>query len=154
MLGAAAALEIPSLIVIGKLGSRFPSITLIATGCLSGIIYYIAASFVTSPVWLIVLQPLNAWRVAAISGMGLTLFQRIIPRAGLSTGLFTNTTRLGAICSGPIIALGSATALGERGIFLTCGCLSLLSLVVILIVARLRPDAPDATSLDGDAQQP
>ena len=30
-----------------------------------------------------------------------------------------NTRRVGAIISGPIIAVGSLTALGQRGIFLT-----------------------------------
>jgi MFS transporter, SET family, sugar efflux transporter len=40
----------------------------------------------------------------------------MIPRPGLSTGLYANTRRVGAIVSGPIIALGSTTALGNRGI--------------------------------------
>jgi MFS transporter, SET family, sugar efflux transporter len=63
---------------------------------------------------------LNAWFFAAVAGMGLTLFQQIIPRPGLASGLFVNTRRLGAIVSGPIIAFGSMTAHGYRGIFAVC----------------------------------
>ena len=93
-------------------------------------------AFVTGPVLLLALQPLNAWCFAAIAGVGLTLFQQMIPRPGLSTGLYMNTRRIGAIVSGPIIAIGSTTVLGNRGIFLACGLLILLALVVIAMAAR------------------
>jgi MFS transporter, SET family, sugar efflux transporter len=115
--GVAAGLEVPALILIGRLSLRFSSLRLIVTGCVAGIAYYVAMAYVTGPVMLIALQPLNAWCFAAIAGVGLTLFQQIIPRPGLSTGLYMNTRRVGAIVSGPIIALGSTTALGNRGIF-------------------------------------
>jgi MFS transporter, SET family, sugar efflux transporter len=38
------------------------------------------------------------------------LFQQIIPRPGLASVLYANTRRLGAIVSGPVIALGSISA--------------------------------------------
>ena len=135
-LGVAAGLEVPALIVIGKISRRFSSLPLIATGCLAGIAYYVAMAYVTGPVMLIALQPLNAWCFAAIAGVGLTLFQQMIPRPGLSTGLYMNTRRVGAIVSGPIIALGSTTPMGNRGIFLTCGLLIFLALLVIATAAR------------------
>jgi MFS transporter, SET family, sugar efflux transporter len=135
-LGVAAGLEVPALILIGKLTLRFASLPLIATGCLGGIAYYIAMAYVTGPVMLIALQPLNAWCFAAIAGVGLTLFQQMIPRPGLSTGLYTNTRRVGAIVSGPVISLGSTTSLGNRGIFLACGLLIVLALAVIATAAR------------------
>ena len=137
-LGVAAGLEVPALVLIGKLSLRFSSLRLIASGCLAGIAYYVAMAYVTGPVMLLALQPLNAWCFAAIAGVGLTLFQQMIPRPGLSTGLYMNTRRIGAIISGPIIALGSATALGNRGIFLTCGLLILLALIVIAAAAGQR----------------
>jgi MFS transporter, SET family, sugar efflux transporter len=143
-LGVAAGLEIPVLVLIGRLSLRFSSLRLIMTGCLAGIAYYVAMAYVTGPVMLIALQPLNAWCFAAIAGVGLTLFQQMIPRPGLSTGLYTNTRRIGAIVSGPIIALGSTTALGNRGIFLACGLLTVLALVVIATAARQRAARPTA----------
>ena len=141
-LGVAAGLEVPVLILIGRLSLRFSSLRLIAAGCLAA--YYVAMAYVTGPVTLIALQPLNAWCFAAIAGVGLTLFQQMIPRPGLSTGLYSNTRRIGAIVSGPIIALGSKTALGNRGIFLACGLLTVLALVVIAIAARQREPRPTA----------
>ena len=48
---------------------------------------------------LITLQILNAWQFAMVAGVGLTLFQRTIPRPGLASGLFANAARLGAIVS-------------------------------------------------------
>ena len=146
-LGVAAGLEVPALILIGKLSLRFSSLRLVATGCVAGIAYYVAMAYVTGPVVLIALQPLNAWCFAAIAGVGLTLFQQMIPRPGLSTGLYMNTRRIGAIVSGPIIALGSTTALGNRGIFLACGLLIVVALVVIAVAARLqhRPDRRPST---------
>lgn len=54
------------------------------------------------------LQVLNAWFIAAVVGIGFTLFQEIIPRPGLASGLYANTRRLGAIVSGPLIGLGGS----------------------------------------------
>jgi SET family sugar efflux transporter-like MFS transporter len=74
---------------------------------------------------------------AAIAGVGLPLFQQMIPRPGL----YMNTRRIGAIMSGPLIALGSLTVLGNRGIFL--GCSIVTAAAVIVIVGR-RPTAEPA----------
>jgi SET family sugar efflux transporter-like MFS transporter len=130
-LGVAAGLEIGALLLIGRLTDRFPGLLLLATGCLTGIAYYIGMAFVSGPAMLIGLQVLNAWFFASVAGVGLTLFQRIIPRPGLASGLFVNTRRLGAIASGPIIALGSMTVLGYAGVFLACAGLTVLALVLI-----------------------
>jgi MFS transporter, SET family, sugar efflux transporter len=60
----------------------------------------------------------------------------MIPRPGLSTGLYMNTRRIGSIVSGPIIAIGSLTVLGQRGIFLTSAVLTLIGLAIITIANR------------------
>jgi SET family sugar efflux transporter-like MFS transporter len=60
-LGVAAALEVPALILIGRLGERYSHLGLIATSCVAGIVYYLGLAFVTGPVHLIVLQLPNAW---------------------------------------------------------------------------------------------
>jgi MFS family permease len=130
-LGVAAALEVPALIFIGRLSDRYSHLGLIATGCLAGIAYYLGLAFVTGAIVLIALQVLNAWFFAGIAGIGLPLFQRMIARPGLSTGLYMNTRRVGSIVSGPIIAIGSLTVLGQRGIFLTSAALTLIGLVII-----------------------
>ena len=135
-LGVAAALEVPALLLIGRLSERYSHLGLIATSCLAGIAYYLGLAFVTGPILLIGLQLLNAWSFAGIAGIGLPLFQQMIPRPGLSTGLYMNTRRLGSIVAGPIIAIGSLTALGQRGIFLTSAALTLIGLLIIAIASR------------------
>ena len=63
--------------------------------------------------------------------MGLTLFQHLIPRPGLASGLYANTRRLGAIASGPIIGFAAVTALGYHGVFAACAVLTVPALAVI-----------------------
>ena len=140
-LGVAAALEVPALILIGRLTERFSSLGLVVTSSLAGIAYYVGLAFVTGPVMLIALQPLNAWCFAGIGGVGLTLFQQMIPRPGLSTGLYMNTRRIGNIVAGPIIAVGSLTALGQRGIFLACAIVTVIGVGIIGIASRTSSSA-------------
>ncbi|MCW1805465.1 MFS transporter [Brachybacterium squillarum] len=136
VLGVAAALEVPALVIIGRLGDKVPHLTLVAVGAVAGIAYYLGLALATGPVALLLLQVLNAVCFAAIGGIGLALFQDLIPGAGLSTGLFMNTRRLGAIVSGPIIALGALSPLGQRGIFLSCAALTLLGLALVHLARR------------------
>src|SRR5699024_3806944 len=115
---------------------RFSSLGLILTSCVAGIAYYLGVAVATGPVLLIVLQVLNAWCFAGIGGVGLTLFQQMIRRPGLSTGLYMNTRRVGAILSGPPIPLGGATARGQRATFLACAVLTLVGLLIIAVAGR------------------
>jgi SET family sugar efflux transporter-like MFS transporter len=142
-LGIAAALEVPALIIVGRLGDRVSHLTLIAVGAIAGIAYYLGLAVVTGPVVLLLLQLLNAVCFASISGIGLALFQDLIPGAGLSTGLYMNTRRVGSILSGPIIALGALPPLGQRGIFVACAVLTLAGLGLIHLARRAggRADA-------------
>jgi SET family sugar efflux transporter-like MFS transporter len=140
-LGVAAGLEIPALLAIGRLSRRISDIPLIASGCIAGAAYYAAMATISSPMLLIAAQVLNAWFFAVVAGTGLTLFQRIIPRAGLAAGLYTNTRRLGAIASGPLIGIGALTTLGYRGVFIACAALTILALGALRVVAR-SPRSP------------
>ena len=140
-LSVSALLEIPALLLIGRLGARFSDIGLIAAGCVAGIGYYAGMAVASGPVPLLALQVLNAAFIAVVAGVGLALFQRIIPRPGLASGLYTNTRRIGAIISGPIIALGALGTLGYRGVFLACAALTAAALPLLLL-ARRRATAP------------
>jgi SET family sugar efflux transporter-like MFS transporter len=69
---------------------------------------------------------------------------------GLATGLYMNTRRVGAIVSGPIIAIGSMSALGYRGIFAVCAALTVVALVVIWAASRTtrrRQSKTDSASM-------
>jgi MFS transporter, SET family, sugar efflux transporter len=89
---------------------------------------------------------LDAWFFAVVAGVGLTLFQQVIPRPGLASGLFVNTRRLGAIVSGAVIGLGSLSPLGYGGVFAVCAALTVLALAAIGVAARITKrgtDLPD-----------
>ena len=88
-------LEVPALLVMARLNRRYSSLRLIASGGLAGAGYYAALSVIHSPLLLLGLQVLNAWFIAAVADTGLALFQQIIPRPGLTSGLYLNTFRVG-----------------------------------------------------------
>jgi MFS transporter, SET family, sugar efflux transporter len=108
-----------------------------------GFIYYAAMVFVPGPVLLNGLQVLNVWFFAVVAGVGLTLFQTHHHRAGLASGTFVNTRRLGAIVSGAVIGLGSLTPLGYGGVFTVCAALTALALVAIRVAARITKGGAD-----------
>jgi MFS transporter, SET family, sugar efflux transporter len=107
-------------------------------------VYYAAMAVVSGPLALVAVQVLNAWFFAVVAGVGLTLFQAVIPRPGLASGLYANTRRLGAIASGPIIALGALTSLEYGGVFAACAVLTAVALAGIGLAAR-------STSTSGSA---
>lgn len=140
-LGISALLEIPALLVIGRLSRRFSSQALLATGCIAGVGYYAAMTVLTGPELLIAAQPLNAWFFGTVAGIGLTLFQDLIPRPGLASGLFTNTRRIGAIVSGVIIAAGPGLGFGYQGVFGICAIVAFAALILIGLSRNTAPAA-------------
>ncbi|MGZ4663022.1 MAG: MFS transporter, partial [Arthrobacter sp.] len=140
-LGISALLEIPALLIIGRLSRRFSSQAILATGCVAGVAYYAAMTVLTGPVLLIAVQPLNAWFFGTVAGIGLTLFQDLIPGPGLASGLFTNTRRIGAIVSGVIIAAGPGLGLGYQGVFGICAVAAFAALILIGLSRRTAPKA-------------
>ena len=144
-LGVAALLEIPALWTIGRISRRVSAPVLIITGCLAGALYYAAMAVIHDPISLIAAQALNAWFFGVVIGIGMTLFQDIIPRPGLATGLFMNTRRIGAIMSGGIIAIAGIHALGYPGLFGVCAILTLLALAMVEIARRISHGRHAAT---------
>jgi SET family sugar efflux transporter-like MFS transporter len=63
----------------------------------------------------------------------------VIPRPGLASALLTNTRRVGAIVSGPIIGFGSATALGYGGVIAVCAALKVVALAAMVVAGRTAP---------------
>ena len=133
-LGTAAALEIPVLLLLGRHSVRVGQRRLVAAGCVAGIAYYAAMTVVGGPVELLGLQVLSAVFVACASGVGLTLVQDVVGRPGLASALFMNTTRVGAILAGPVVALagvGSGT-LGYAAVFAGCAVLVAAGLALLV----------------------
>ncbi len=141
-LGIAAALEIPALLWFGRLSSRFSDLSLVAAGSVAGLCYYAVLAVVSGPVLLLAVQVLNAVFVAGVAGVGMSLFQTVLPRPGLAAGIYANTRRVGAILTGPLIALGAATRFSYRGTFAACAVMTAIGTVALLLAARGRRSEP------------
>ena len=139
-LGLAALLEIPGLVAVGRLAARFSNAALLFSGCAAALAYYAGMSVATQPWQLLALQVLNGWSISVVSGVGLTWFQESIERPGLASAVVGNTRLVGSIVSGPLVAFGAATALGQAGVFATSAavCVLVTALVGALWVARSR----------------
>jgi SET family sugar efflux transporter-like MFS transporter len=135
-LGLAAGLEIPVLMLVGRLIGRFPTTTLLAAGCAAGVAYYGAMTLVAGPAALLALQVLNAAFYAVVAGVGLTWFQEVIPGAARATSLYANSNRVAAIAAGPLIGV-AGLGLGYRGVFGAAAVVAAVALGLILVV-RLR----------------
>lgn len=128
-LSVAALLEIPGLLLVGRLLPARSPRTLILIGCASGVVYYVLAGVVATPLLFVLIQPLNAWFFATVAGVGLTVFQDVFPSPGLASGLFTNTRRVGAVLAGLTIAAVAALPNSYQAVYLAAAALVLVVLV-------------------------
>ncbi|BCJ53133.1 sugar efflux transporter SetB [Actinoplanes sp. NBRC 14428] len=153
VLGLCAALEIPLMLGLGALSTRLPLRLLLFAGAGCGAAYYALTAVATS-VWVLVgAQVLNALFIAAVSGLGITYMQDMLPRhPGRATTLFTNSFPLGAMLAGPLF--GVAQHFGYRLAYVICTALCLAGLALLTVVrpgtgyrgARARTGRTDSTS--------
>jgi SET family sugar efflux transporter-like MFS transporter len=142
ILGLCAALEIPLMLGFGWLTTRFPLRPMILGGAVAAVAYFSVATAAGSVWVLMVAQLLNALFIAAVSGLGITYVQEMLPRQpGRGTTLFTNTFPIGAMLAGPLF--GVAQHFGFRLAYGMGIGLSLAGLVFILVA---RPPGPGRTN--------
>jgi SET family sugar efflux transporter-like MFS transporter len=146
ILGLCAALEIPLMLALGVLTTRFRLRPLILIGAACGIAYY-ALAFVAPNIWfLAAAQLVNALFIAAISGVGISYVQDLLPsEPGRATTLYTNTFPIGAIVAGPL--LGLAAHFGYRSAYGMATALCATGFLLLLATAlRRRQAAPAAVA--------
>ena len=133
ILGLCAALEIPLMLGLGALSTRVPVRPLLLAGAACGIAYYALAAAASS-VWLLVgAQLINALFIAAVSGLGISYMQDMLPRhPGRATTLFTNSFPLGAMLAGPLFGLSAH--FGFRLAYVLSAALCLVGLLVLVVV--------------------
>lgn len=103
MMGAAAGLEIPTMLIAGYYAKRFGKRFLMRIAAVSGLLFYIGMLTVDTPALLLALQLLNAVYIGILAGIGMLYFQDLMPgQAGAATTLYTNTTRVGWIIAGSL----------------------------------------------------
>lgn len=103
MMGTAAGLEIPTMLIAGYYAKRFGKRFLMRIATVSGLLFYAGMLTVHTPVLLLGLQLLNAVYIGILAGIGMLYFQDLMPgQAGSATTLYTNTTRVGWIIAGSL----------------------------------------------------
>ncbi|WP_035346051.1 MULTISPECIES: sugar efflux transporter [Dickeya] len=106
MMGTAAGLEIPVMLLAGWLASRIGKRLLMRIAVVAGLLFYAGLTWLNASVALLLLQLLNAIFIGILAGMGMLYFQDLMPgQAGAATTLFTNTTRVGWIISGSLAGM-------------------------------------------------
>lgn len=117
LMGTAAGLEIPIMLLAGWLAARLRLLLIIRFGCAAAVVLYLCV-WQANAVWqMFALQILNAIFVGCLGGLGITFFQNMLPgRTGVASTLFTNTNQLGNIFGALMIAL-VADLFGYRNLY-------------------------------------
>jgi SET family sugar efflux transporter-like MFS transporter len=103
MMGTAAGLEIPTMLIAGYYARRFGKALFDAPRRGGRILFYVGMLLVHTPALLLALQALNAIFIGILAGIGMLYFQDLMPgQAGAATTLYTNTTRVGWIIAGSL----------------------------------------------------
>ncbi|MCS3601140.1 SET family sugar efflux transporter-like MFS transporter [Buttiauxella sp. BIGb0471] len=101
MMGTAAGLEIPTMLIAGYYAKRFGKRLLMRIAGVAGLLFYIGMLTIHNEYMLLGLQLLNAIFIGILAGIGMLYFQDLMPgQAGAATTLYTNTTRVGWIIAG------------------------------------------------------
>lgn len=106
MMGTAAGLEIPTMLIAGYFAKRLDKRFLMRVAAVGGVCFYAGMLMAHSPVILLGLQLLNAIFIGILGGIGMLYFQDLMPgQAGSATTLYTNTSRVGWIIAGSVAGI-------------------------------------------------
>lgn len=106
MMGTAAGLEIPTMLIVGYFAKRLGKRFLMRVAAVGGVCFYAGMLMAHSPVILLGLQLLNAIFIGILGGIGMLYFQDLMPgQAGSATTLYTNTSRVGWIIAGSVAGI-------------------------------------------------
>ncbi|EFI0462021.1 sugar efflux transporter SetB [Escherichia coli] len=106
MMGTAAGLEIPTMLIAGYFAKRLGKRFLMRVAAVGGVCFYAGMLMAHSPVILLGLQLLNAIFISILGGIGMLYFQDLMPgQAGSATTLYTNTSRVGWIIAGSVAGI-------------------------------------------------
>lgn len=101
LMGSAAALEIPVMILAGHFVKRFGKKRMMMLAVLAGALFYLGLILFHTDAALLMLQLFNALFIGIIAGLGMLWFQDLMPgKAGSATTLFTNSISTGVILAG------------------------------------------------------
>ncbi|AST82197.1 TPA: MFS transporter [Citrobacter farmeri] len=130
LMGTAAGLEIPAMILAGFYVKRFGKRRMMVTAVAAGVLFYLGLIFFHSRQALLILQLFNAVFIGIIAGIGMLWFQDLMPgRAGSATTLFTNSISTGVILAG-VIQGAVAQSYGHFAVYWVIAAISLVTLAM------------------------
>lgn len=135
MMGTAAGLEIPTMLIAGYYAKRFGKRFLMRFAVAAGLLFYVGMVTLTNEYMLLGLQLLNAIFIGILAGIGMIYFQDLMPgQAGAATTLYTNTTRVGWIIAGSLAGVVAEIWNYHSVFFIALGMIA----VSIYCMARIK----------------
>ena len=130
LMGTAAGLEIPAMILAGYYVKRFGKRRMMIVAVAAGVLFYLGLIVFHSREALLALQLFNAVFIGIVAGIGMLWFQDLMPgRAGSATTLFTNSISTGVILAGVIQGALSQTY-GHASVYWMIAAISVVTLVL------------------------
>ncbi|EIL1865433.1 sugar efflux transporter SetA [Escherichia coli] len=135
LMGTAAGLEIPAMILAGYYVKRYGKRRMMVIAVAAGVLFYTGLIFFHSRMALMTLQLFNAVFIGIVAGIGMLWFQDLMPgRAGAATTLFTNSISTGVILAGVIQG-----AIAQRwGHFAVYWVIAVISVVALFLTAKVK----------------
>ena len=139
IMGTAAGLEIPIMLLGGWLATRMPLLPLLRIGGLSAVVLYVGV-WQSNSLWhLFALQVFNAVFVGTVGGLGMTWFQDQMPKqAGAASSLFGNAINLGNILGSLILGIFAAW-LGYQQLYMVNAIAGLIAIALLLLCRQGMP---------------
>ncbi|EKA7109534.1 MFS transporter [Salmonella enterica] len=130
LMGTAAGLEIPAMILAGFYVKGFGKRRMMIAAVAAGVLFYVGLLFFHSRTALLLLQLFNAVFIGIVAGIGMLWFQDLMPgRAGAATTLFTNSISTGVILAG-VIQGAVAQSFGHFAVYWVIAAISVVTLVM------------------------
>ncbi|MET8289500.1 sugar efflux transporter [Streptomyces sp. NPDC005132] len=151
MAGACAALEIPLMIVVGRVADRLGKLRLVSGAVVLAIVFFCLLPAAGSATALIALQVPNAIWTAVVTSLPMVVVQREVPGgSGTASALYSATFPVAQLLAGAVTGVVAAQA-GYRNVFWICA--GLCTLAVALLLTRMTLRGTPATS-DEQAHAP
>ncbi|HCL6875015.1 TPA: sugar efflux transporter SetA [Escherichia coli] len=135
LMGTAAGLEIPAMILAGYYAKRYGKRRMMVIAVAAGVLFYTGLIFFHSRMALMTLQLFNAVFIGIVAGIGMLWFQDLMPgRAGAATTLFTNSISTGVILAG-VIQGAIAQSWGHFAVYWV---IAVISVVALFLTAKVK----------------
>lgn len=135
LMGTAAGLEIPAMILAGYYVKRYGKRRMMVIAVAAGVLFYTGLILFHSRLALMTLQLFNAVFIGIVAGIGMLWFQDLMPgRAGAATTLFTNSISTGVILAG-VIQGAIAQSWGHFAVYWV---IAIISVIALFLTAKVK----------------